>query len=50
MINALHLLWIIPLSGVTGFFAAAICAASGKEERQHGNDFERKRKKRTDEE
>lgn len=26
MIHALHLIWIIPLSGVIGFGIAAICA------------------------
>ncbi|MBR3610052.1 MAG: hypothetical protein IKL57_01120 [Oscillospiraceae bacterium] len=31
MINALHLLWIIPLAGAVGFFAAALCAMSGEE-------------------
>lgn len=28
MINALHLLWIIPLSGTVGFVVAAVCAAA----------------------
>lgn len=28
MINALHLLWIIPLSGAAGFFIAALMAAA----------------------
>ena len=28
MINALHLIWIIPLSGAAGFWVAAILAAS----------------------
>lgn len=27
MISAIHLLWIIPLSAILGFFAAAIIAA-----------------------
>ena len=28
MISALHLLWIVPLSGVCGFFVAALMAAA----------------------
>lgn len=31
MINALHLLWIIPLSASLGFVIAALLAANGKE-------------------
>ena len=31
MINALHLLWIIPLSIVFGVFMMALCVAAGKE-------------------
>ena len=30
MINALHLLWIIPLSGCIGFVVAALCVASSQ--------------------
>jgi hypothetical protein len=30
MINALHLLWIIPLSGSFGFLIAAILAAASR--------------------
>lgn len=28
MINALHLIWIVPLAAFVGFCAAAICAAA----------------------
>lgn len=28
MINAWHLLWIIPVSGMIGFCAAALCRAA----------------------
>lgn len=28
MMNVLHLLWIIPLSGAIGVIVAALCAAS----------------------
>ena len=35
MMNALHLLWIIPLSAIFGFFIAAILA-TGKGGDQHG--------------
>ncbi len=28
MISALHLIWIIPLSGTAGFFIAAVLAAA----------------------
>lgn len=28
MINALHLLWLVPLSGAVGVFVAAVCAAA----------------------
>jgi hypothetical protein len=28
MINAWHLVWIIPVSGMVGVVAAALCAAS----------------------
>lgn len=31
MMNALHLLWIIPLSVVFGVFMMALCVAAGKE-------------------
>lgn len=31
MMNALHLLWIIPLSGLVGFLAAALLSANGRE-------------------
>jgi hypothetical protein len=31
MINALHLIWIIPLAGSVGFFAAALLAANKAE-------------------
>lgn len=30
MINALHLLWIVPLSAALGFLLAALCAAAGR--------------------
>lgn len=32
MINALHLLWIVPLVGTIGFFAAAILSINKGEE------------------
>lgn len=28
MISALHLLWIVPLAAISGFFMAALCAAA----------------------
>lgn len=31
MINALHLLWIVPLSMAVGVFMMALCVAAGKE-------------------
>lgn len=30
MINAWHLIWIIPLSGAVGYMLAALCVASGR--------------------
>lgn len=30
MINALHLIWIVPLAGAAGFFIAAVLAANNK--------------------
>jgi hypothetical protein len=35
MINALHLLWIIPLSACTGFLWAAVLAVGGKQEKEN---------------
>lgn len=33
MMNILHLIWIVPLSAIFGFFAAAILAASANDGR-----------------
>ena len=33
MINALHLLWIIPLAGSLGFLMAALLAANGRDDK-----------------
>lgn len=30
MINVLHLLWIIPISGMVGYFMAAMCWMASK--------------------
>jgi hypothetical protein len=33
MINALHLLWVIPLSATLGMFCTALAVASGRNSR-----------------
>lgn len=35
MINALHLLWIIPLSAWFGFCIAAVLAVGGRQEKEN---------------
>jgi hypothetical protein len=30
MINAQHLIWIIPLSGAAGYMLAALCVTAGR--------------------
>lgn len=38
MMSAWHLLWIVPVSGIIGFFGAALMAAAGADERRwNGN-------------
>ena len=32
MISVLHLLWIVPISGLIGFVSAALLAAAGEED------------------
>lgn len=32
MINALHLIWIIPVSAIVGFLMCALLSANGKDE------------------
>jgi hypothetical protein len=34
MMSAWHLLWIVPVSGMIGFFGAALMAAAGADERR----------------
>lgn len=41
MMSAWHLLWIIPVSGLFGYFGAALMAVAREEERRltrHGED------------